>query len=34
VADNMVMSPPLTISEAEIDLFIERLRQSISDVLG
>ncbi len=34
VADNMVMSPPLTIVEAEIDMFIERLRQSISDVLG
>lgn len=34
VADNMVMSPPLTISEPEIDLFVERLRQSISDVLG
>ena len=34
VADNMVMSPPLTISEQEIDLFIERLRQSIADVLG
>ena len=34
VMDNLVMSPPLTISEAEIDLFIERLRQSIADVLG
>ena len=34
VADNMVMSPPLTISEQEIDLFIERLRKSIADVLG
>lgn len=34
VADNMVMSPPLTILEAEIDLFIERLRKSIADVLG
>lgn len=34
VADNMVMSPPLTISESEIDLFIDRLRQSIADVLG
>lgn len=34
VADNMVMSPPLTISEPEIDLFIERLRKSIADVLG
>ncbi len=34
VADNMVMSPPLTISESEIDLFIERLRKSITDVLG
>ncbi len=34
VADNMVMSPPLTISEPEIDLFIDRLRQSIADVLG
>jgi beta-alanine--pyruvate transaminase len=34
VADGMVMSPPLTISEAEIDLFIERYRKSITDVLG
>jgi beta-alanine--pyruvate transaminase len=34
VADNMVMSPPLTISEEEIDLFIERLRKSIKDILG
>jgi beta-alanine--pyruvate transaminase len=34
VADNMVMSPPLIISEQEIDLFIERLRQSITDVFG
>jgi beta-alanine--pyruvate transaminase len=33
VADNMVMSPPLTISEAEIDLFIERYRKSIKAVL-
>ena len=34
VVDNMVMSPPLTICEQEIDLFIERLRKSIADVLG
>ncbi|HCO60912.1 MAG TPA: aspartate aminotransferase family protein [Porticoccaceae bacterium] len=34
VADNMVMSPPLTISEREVDLFIDRLRQSIAEVLG
>ncbi len=34
VGDSMVMSPPLTISESEIDLFIERLRKSIADVLG
>lgn len=34
VADGMVMSPPLTISEAEIDLFIERYRKSIREVLG
>lgn len=32
VADNMVMSPPLVISEQEIDLFIERLRKSITEV--
>jgi beta-alanine--pyruvate transaminase len=34
VGDNLVMSPPLIISEAEIDLFVARLRQSIRDVLG
>lgn len=34
VGDNLVMSPPLVISEAEIDLFVARLRQSIRDVLG
>lgn len=34
VADNMVMSPPLTISEQEIDLFIERLRLSIAQVFA
>jgi beta-alanine--pyruvate transaminase len=34
VADGMVMSPPLTISEAEIDLFIERYVKSIIEVLG
>lgn len=34
VGDNMVMSPPLVISEREIDLFVERLRKSIVDVLG
>ncbi len=34
VADGMVMSPPLTISESEIDLFIERYRRSIVELLG
>ncbi|MFT5114205.1 MAG: beta-alanine--pyruvate transaminase [Parasphingorhabdus sp.] len=34
VAEGMVMSPPLTISEHEIDLFIKRYRKSISEVLG
>jgi len=34
VGDGMVMSPPLTISESEIDLFIERYRKSIIDVFG
>jgi beta-alanine--pyruvate transaminase len=34
VGDNLVMSPPLIISEAEIDLFVARLRQSIRDVFG
>mgnify|MGYP000554702801 CR=1 FL=1 len=34
VGDNMVMSPPLIITEPEIDLFIARLRQSIAEVLG
>ena len=34
VADNMVMSPPLTISEPEIDIFIQLLRKSIEEVLG
>lgn len=34
IGDTMVMSPPLSISHAEIDLFIERLRQSVLDVLG
>ncbi len=33
VADNMVMSPPLTISRNEIDLFVERLTKSIREVL-
>ncbi len=33
VGDHMVMSPPLTISKQEIDLFIERLRKSIAEVL-
>ncbi len=33
VADNMVMSPPLVISEAEIDLFIERFSRSIKAIL-
>ncbi|MCC6296866.1 MAG: aminotransferase class III-fold pyridoxal phosphate-dependent enzyme [Pseudomonadales bacterium] len=32
VGDNLVMSPPLVISEHEIDLFIERLRKSILEV--
>ncbi|RRJ84359.1 aminotransferase class III-fold pyridoxal phosphate-dependent enzyme [Aestuariirhabdus litorea] len=34
VGDTLVMSPPLTISEQEIDLFIERLRRSIGEVIG
>ncbi|WP_426416744.1 aminotransferase class III-fold pyridoxal phosphate-dependent enzyme [Aestuariirhabdus sp. LZHN29] len=34
VGDTLVMSPPLTISEQEIDLFIERLRLSIAEVIG
>jgi len=34
VGDHMVMSPPLVISEREIDLFVELLRKSIADVLG
>lgn len=34
VGDGMVMSPPLTISETEIDLFIQRYRRSIEEVLG
>ncbi len=34
VGDGMVMSPPLTISEAQIDLFVERYRRSIADVMG
>jgi len=33
VGDTMVMSPPLTITEREIDLFIERLTASIREVL-
>ncbi len=34
VGDNMVMSPPLSISHQEIDLFISRFRQSVTEVLG
>ncbi len=33
VGDGMVMSPPLIISEQEIDLFLERYRKSIADVM-
>lgn len=33
VGDNIVMSPPLTISQDEIDLFIQRLTKSIREVL-
>ena len=33
VGDNMVMSPPLTVTESEIDLFVERLTKSIREVL-
>lgn len=33
VGNHMVMSPPLIISEQEIDLFVERLRRSINEVL-
>ncbi|MBN7798132.1 aminotransferase class III-fold pyridoxal phosphate-dependent enzyme [Parahaliea mediterranea] len=34
VGDHMVMSPPLSISEGEIDLFAERFRKSVNEVLG
>ncbi len=34
IGDHMVMSPPLSISEAEIDLFAERLRRSVLEILG
>jgi len=34
VGDHMVMSPPLSISHEEIDLFIARFRQSVQEVLG
>lgn len=34
VGDTLVMSPPLTISYEEIDLFITRFRQSVMDILG
>jgi beta-alanine--pyruvate transaminase len=34
IGDHLVMSPPLSISEAEIDLFVERFRQSVTHVLG
>lgn len=34
VGDHMVMSPPLSITESEIDLFAERFRKSVLEVLG
>ena len=34
IRDTMVMSPPLSISYEEIDLFIERFRQSVMDVIS
>ncbi|MEP4484558.1 MAG: aminotransferase class III-fold pyridoxal phosphate-dependent enzyme [Halioglobus sp.] len=34
IGDHMVMSPPLSISHEEIDLFIERFRKSVTEVLG
>ncbi len=34
VGDNMVMSPPLSISIEEIDLFIDLFRKSVLEVLG
>ncbi len=34
IGDNMVMSPPLSISHEEIDLFIALFRKSVTDVLG
>ncbi len=34
VGDHMVMSPPLSISHEEIDLFIEIFRKSVGDVLA
>lgn len=34
IGDHMVMSPPLSISEEEIDLFAARFSQSVYEVLG
>ncbi len=34
IGDTMVMSPPLSINYEEIDLFIERFRQSVMDVIS
>ncbi len=34
IGDTMVMSPPLSISTQEIDLFIERFRASVTQVLA
>ena len=34
LGDTMVMSPPLSISYKEIDLFIERFCQSVMDIIG
>lgn len=34
VGDHMVMSPPLSITEQEIDLFAERFRRSVKQVLA
>jgi beta-alanine--pyruvate transaminase len=33
IGDTMVMSPPLSISHEEIDLFVERFRRSVLDIL-
>ena len=34
VGDHMVMSPPLSISHEEIDLFIARFRKSVEEIMA